>query len=264
MPADLQKQLQTAREELAREQRRRQAAEQDLHLSRLAIAQRQEAERELEASQAELRALTTELMMVEDRERRELAAELHEQIGQVLAACQLKIADLRCEGVEAVSDLLSEAIGRTRALTFELSSPILHELGLQEALMSLCDEILDKYCLDSRFSSNTDWEPGDETLAVFLFRSVREMLFNIVKHAQATHAEVRLDLAGATIRISVRDDGCGCAKMPSLHHESGFGLFNIRQRLHHLGGQMQIDSPATGGCCITLSFPADSAASGNP
>ena len=109
--------------------------------------------------------------------------------------------------------------------------------------------------MKATYLGETEWEPDDETLSVFLFRSVRELLFNVVKHAQAASATVTLSSQHGRVLLSVADDGVGCPKMPRLQHEAGFGLFNIRQRLHHLGGTMQIDCSPGQGFRVTLAPP---------
>jgi signal transduction histidine kinase len=98
----------------------------------------------------------------------------------------------------------------------------------------------------------------DDEIKVLLFRSVRELMINIVKHAQARNARVTIRRENDNVNIEVEDDGVGIKGLqgdPSLKSISGFGLFSIRERLHYLGGQVQVESENGQGTKITLVVP---------
>jgi signal transduction histidine kinase len=98
---------------------------------------------------------------------------------------------------------------------------------------------------------------GDDLRAV-LFEAVRELLYNVVKHAQARGATVSLRREGGEIRVMVEDDGVGFARDSAASRQArggGFGLFNVRERLAHFGGRLQVESAPGRGTCVTLVAP---------
>ncbi|MCP4661157.1 MAG: PAS domain S-box protein [bacterium] len=232
------------------------------------VTERVEAEEELARYRWELRALTSELALAEERERRRIADGLHEGLGQLLATAKLRLGTLgepgdsepRLHAVEEIRALVDQALGNTRSLTFELSCPILYRLGLEPALRDLGERLGRQNGLRVDFSSDRRPKPLAEDLQVILFRVVRELLFNVIKHAQATTVRLRLLRTDREIRIAVEDDGVGfdCGELrrgPTA--AGGIGLFSIRERLDHLGGRLEIGSAGNGGSRMVVTAPLD-------
>ncbi|MEW6220741.1 MAG: ATP-binding protein [Thermodesulfobacteriota bacterium] len=230
------------------------------------LTARQQAEERLLAQKERLQTMTSELVLVQERERRRLAQDLHDQIGQNLSVIRMRLHKVR----ESVADeetarelaeiwtLLQEAIGETRTLTFELSPPILHELGLPAALDWLGETFARRHGIPCSVEDDRLPKPLGDDLAIVLFRAVRELLINVVKHAQARRIQVQCLRAGGEIRIVVTDDGIGFAPdRPQARGgaSSGFGLFSIRERLSHLGGRLQVRSAPGQGTRVTLFAP---------
>jgi len=222
------------------------------------ITKQKQVERKLIAQQEQLRALAAELSSAEERERRKLAAMLHDDIAQALAICKLKLeAPESAKSLHNVvrdaagaQQLLETAIRNTRSLMSELSIPSLYDLGLEAALEDLCERMEQQHGI--RFAVHRDEEsiPLDPELRGFLYRAVRELLINVFKHARARRSEVTIRSHEGQVQILVADDGIGfdCSEAGEVPSPSGgFGLFYIRQRLHYLGGSMKIkSSPAEG------------------
>jgi PAS domain S-box-containing protein len=243
---------------------------------------RRAAEREAEY-QRDLRSLASELSLAEERERRRIAIEIHDNLSQNLALIKMKLAMLAQKSqVREARDGLAEAVAlldpvleRTRSLTFELSPPVLYELGLDEALEWLADRMAELHRLPVKYERARQTVPGappvPHDLAVLLFQAVRELLMNVVKHAQALHVTVRSARADGTVVVSVRDDGKGFHPAPSAGGRNGdgaaarrddlhgFGLFSIRTRLEHLGGKMTVRSRVGHGTEITVVVPVQPA-----
>lgn len=223
------------------------------------ITERREGEKRILEYQDRLRTLTAELTLAEERERRKIASGLHDQIGQTLAMAKIRLASARAEGfgpvVQEVIELLDRTIQDTRSLTFDLSPPVLHELGLGPAIEWLLERI------EARHGLQTTLAGGDTPVNLrgdflgFLFRSVQELVVNAVKHARATKVDVRLRRESDRLYIDVADDGIGFE--PAERKGGGFGLFSIRERLQHLGGGLGIESrPGQGTRCrIWVSVP---------
>lgn len=220
----------------------------------------------IQSYQKQLRRLTSELSLAEARERREIASDLHDHIGQALAYVVQKVSMLRGNAVfsgnendfEEILAILDQTIRYTRDLTMEISPPILYELGLSAAIDWLAERTFLRYGLKV-ISSQTGTPVGiSEDIRVFVFKAVQELLINAAKHAQAHQVDVRTSWRESELEISVHDDGCGfdTASFDSGFSKEGcFGLFNIRERLSYAGGALSIQSIPGQGTKISISTP---------
>jgi PAS domain S-box-containing protein len=230
------------------------------------VTKRKQTEERLHLYQEQLRSLASELSVTEQRERRRLATDLHDSISQILAISKLKLDLLRNSTTSAaaardlveISELIDEALQHTRSLTFELSPPVLYELGLEAALESLVERMQQMHGLRIEFVDDEQPKALSEDLAAFCFRAVQELLINIVKHARATTATVSTGKYGDEVRIVVADDGVGYLTddtFATVDRRTGFGLFSISERLRHLGGSLEIHSGPSGGTRVILLAP---------
>jgi signal transduction histidine kinase len=232
------------------------------------VAERKRAESQIMAYQERLRSATAELSMSEERQRRQIAATLHDAVGHRLAVAVMKLRGLLDEDVSGrapeivrACELIEQAIGHTRSLTLQLSPPVLYELGLEAAVEWLAEEVEAETGLAVTVEDDGLPKPTDDQVRSLVFSSVRELLVNVVKHARARTARVSIGRDGNHVRVTVADDGIGCdggrahAAAPG---SSGFGLFNIRERLSHLGGRFDLDAGTDGGCRATLVAPLTS------
>ncbi|MCC6477492.1 sensor histidine kinase [bacterium] len=221
---------------------------------------------QVEDYQARLRRLATELSLAEARERREIASDLHGQIIQEFAFMKMRLQQLRGDAVfsgfdrqlEEMLTLLEIAIKHTRQLTFEISPPILYELGLIPAIEWLAENYQHRHRIEIRVESKRKKFELSEALKITLFKCVQELLSNVVKHAQAGRVSISCTQNQNCTAITVSDNGCGFdPQVSSANSGSGFGLFSIRERLRCFGGDMQIRSALGSGTTITLSVPVE-------
>ncbi|MFH2108538.1 MAG: PAS domain S-box protein [Chrysiogenia bacterium] len=230
------------------------------------VTERKETETRLLAYQEQLRALTSELTLIEEKERRRIASELHDQIGQNLALCKLKVAALESNlansteksEMAAVGRLLECSIQDTRSLIFDLSPPVLYELGFTAALEWLAERIQEQFHVPVEFESRFANPELDDDRQVILFQVVRELLVNVGKHSQASQAKVILSLEEPFLKIQVNDDGVGfdASRIFSPKEKSGgFGFFSMRERLNYLGGGLEVKSKPGKGSQIILTVP---------
>ena len=230
------------------------------------VSERKEAEAKLLAYQEQLRALTSELTLIEERERRRIASDLHDQIGQNLALCKLKVAALEKEPgadplrseLSAVRRLLECSIQDARSLIFDLSPPILYELGFLAALEWLADRITDQYRVQVEFENQAGDLRLETDRGVILFQVVRELLVNVGKHSRAPRAKVIVAQGEGVLRVQVNDDGQGFDASRAYdpkERAGGFGFFSIRERLNYLGGAIEIRSKPGVGTQIFLTLP---------
>ncbi|MCG3179647.1 MAG: hypothetical protein BIFFINMI_01988 [Phycisphaerae bacterium] len=233
------------------------------------ISPRKAAERQIEQYQSQLRTLASELLLAEERERRELAADLHDGLGQTLTLAAIRLAELgrtadpaSADALSQVRDLIDQANRAARSLTFQISPPVLHDLGLAAALEWLGEDLQARHGLEVVLEEEGRRFPMDDSTRVIIYRSVRELLTNVIKHAGAGEARVALAREGNTLRITVEDDGRGFDPAAMFEDRSQpdrrrgrFGLFSIRERLNQLGGSVQIDTSPGRGTTVTLRAP---------
>ena len=225
----------------------------------------------LEAHQRQLRSLVAELGRAEVRQRRLLATELHDNLAQLLAVCKMRASAIEAQAppdtslrTEAglVKGDLQEAITYTRGLMADLRPDVLDEHDLAAAL-AWAGERMARHGLRVDVVDDGEPKPLHEEVLGFLFLSVRELLWNVVKHAKTTEATVRVERADGLVRVTVEDRGRGFepskrAILPT--EEGGFGLFSIAERIDLLGGRMEIHSAKRRGTRVTLTAPVDPAA----
>ncbi len=236
-------------------------------MARRAALERDHARHVAEERARQLARLATELGRVEQRERQSLARVLHDHLQQLLVGAKYNLASVegmlrsrfKQRAFREVTRILDEAIAAASSLTAELSPPALHERGLVAGLDWLSRQMRQKHGLRVEVHADHGAEPAGEQARLFLFQAVRELLFNVVKHAKVSCAQVdvaRLD--GDEVRVVVADDGVGFdpdSLEPGERTSGGFGLFSIRERLSCLGGRLSVDSRPGHGSRFTLVAP---------
>lgn len=232
------------------------------------IAGRKRTETKLRSAQIHLRAMASEVVLAEERSRQHFATDLHDSVVQTLGAAKLRaqlIEDqLPKKALPMVADLqemLSESIVQARSIMAEMSPPVLNELGINSALEWLTEEIGTKHEINVHFKDRKNKEPLSlsRDIEVLLFQATRELLVNVVKHAKAQSATVNFSSHGQRVRIGVSDDGAGFnikkTFQPNLN--GGFGLYSIRERLRHVGGQLAIKSKPGQGTTVIITAPKE-------
>jgi PAS domain S-box-containing protein len=230
------------------------------------ITERKRVEEKLLSYQQQLKSLASSLSLAEERERRHIAEKLHDRIGQSLIVVKMKLEALReseySNGLNHILDdsyeLLEKTIQDIRTLTFELSPPVLYELGFEPALEWLAEQFQKHHDIVIDFANDGKSKPLDDDMRALLYRSVRELFFNIVKHANAHNVIVSIRKKENKIQIDVKDDGVGFNPHDVSHSVTktgGFGLFHVRERLEHFGGHLWIRSKPGLETQITLVAP---------
>jgi len=208
-----------------------------------------------------VRRLAVEMALAEERERKEIARDLHDDLGQLLHVVRLKFDALArlCRDGEAqtlcrqLDIFLDDASSRVRSLTSQLSPPVLDQLGLLPALYWLATEMGDAYGLDVKVSStNAMCTRLTPVQASTLFRCMRELLINVARHAVTGQAHVRVVETASDVIFIIEDDGRGFQDDPS---GEGFGLASIRERMGYMGGHFEIASQPGEGTRVTLRMP---------
>jgi len=230
------------------------------------IGERKRAEAKIRKYQERLRVLAMEVSLLQERERRQIAIDLHDHIGQNLAFSKMKLGVLLetaypgnlAESLREVYEMVDQTIRDTRSLVFELSPPVLYELGFEAGIDWFAERFQQEHGIHVECEYDPVSLPLDEDMRIVLFQIVRELLVNVAKHAQANHVRVTIRRVGSHIRIGVADNGVGFN--PTLlrtakGERGGFGLFSIRERMNHLGGELHIFSDARSGTRVVLRVP---------
>jgi PAS domain S-box-containing protein len=231
------------------------------------ITEQKKTEDEIRESQRKLRALTAELQLVEEQERRRIAQDLHDSVGQILAfSCgglktlQKSLPEKAAKSIQKITNQLDTAVEQARTLSFDLSPSTLYDLGFEVAVEDLVDRMAEEKKLPCQFENCSLPKPLTDDVKVLLYRSVRELLINAVKHARASLLKVKLFRSSSDIHIMVEDDGEGF-DVSVLDKDStkrkGFGIFSIRERLSHIGGVLKIESARGQGTKAVLIAPLD-------
>ena len=217
------------------------------------VSEHRRVEMQLAEVQHRLYELNAELADVEERQEQRIARVLHDGLGQELATARLAVCRLRdSEAHEARAGCLEElragldrSIEVTRSLTFQLSPPMLYDLGLAAALQALGERIEDDHGIPFVSVLREGWSAPEEGTGVVLYRAVRELFYNVTKHAQARRISLELDGADDRIWIVLEDDGLGFDSVDrgaAGRASTGMGLFQVGERLQRLGGSFELDS----------------------
>jgi len=212
--------------------------------------------RALAMAQRRIAALMRRLTLsLQEEERRRIARDLHDGVGQALTAARLQLlalerGSLPAQTIPAIARHLDEAVDEVRRSTTALLPPALVELGLSRALARHCEAVASATSLSVIYDAPPELPALGEDLEVACYRIVQEALSNTAKHAGATWAAVRLAMNPQELRLQIADDGVGIGE----DKPNGCGLDSIRQRVLLLGGTFSLP-PVDRGCTIAVTLP---------
>ena len=218
---------------------------------------------DLRAAQAErdgahrtIVGLADHLQQQLEEQRRELAREVHDEIGATLTGIRLHLDTLahraRSGEVDDIRVLVDRALTSTRALCSQLRPPMLDDLGLADTLRWYARDWAQRSGISTRLRIAAPKEEPPDALCIDLFRMLQELLTNVARHAGASHVAVTLSGGRKGLTLRVSDDGHG---LPPEGEGGGYGLLGIRERLRHHGGTMEVASSRQG-TTVTLHIPA--------
>jgi signal transduction histidine kinase len=211
--------------------------------------------------QAQLRDLAAEISLAEERERRRLATELHEHVGQILAVAQIKLGGLTPEvtsdpGQSALKEArehIERSIGYIRSLTGELSPPVLYDLGFAAAAAWLARQVRDQYGIEVELQQYPiTWPPCNDS-QILLFIIVRDLLTSLARQAQPRVIKILMQQKENNLGLEVEHDGAAVSDTGG--EPPGFALFSIRERLNRIGGSVEVQSPPDQGTVIIIQVP---------
>jgi PAS domain S-box-containing protein len=216
----------------------------------------------------DLKDLAGQLIEVQEGERKRIAQELHDQLGQMLQSMMMNLDKIRIklesrpqrlEGIEDsihdTRELLSQTIEDVRTLSSDLSPPMLVDFGLVPTLRWYVDNFSQRANINVflKVKDKSYRFPSEVELA--LYRIVQEALTNVAKHSRATEVIIHLSKRDLTAILSVRDNGIGFDPVKALSAPQGMGLFNMKERVNLLGGSFDIISRSRKGTTLTINIP---------
>ena len=229
------------------------------------VTEQKMAEEKLRDYQAKLKDMASRILNAEDDERRRIAVGMHDNICQKLVVSKMALdSSLKLIGdipaassLTIVSESIGDAIEEADSLTFSLSSPVLYELGLVAAIKDYLErEIRRKHGIAVELESDIQLCGLKEQVRNVLFRIVRELLVNVVKHARASKVRVCVHKSGDQLELSVKDNGVGF-RPDELGRKARFGLFSVREQLEHFAGRLEIESKPGRGTTATVVLPLE-------
>jgi PAS domain S-box-containing protein len=226
------------------------------------ITERKRAAKQLEEANYQLRLLSRRLFDAQEEERRHLARELHDEIGQALTAAKINLQSVTANGGEATSArvqettaILDRLLGQVRKISLDLRPLMLDDLGLVPALRSLLDQQGRRASVPVRFSADNIPENLDPEIQTTCFRIAQEAITNVLRHARATNVEVDLRRENGKFRFLIRDNGLGFDAGSAQAQTVGLGLIGIKERAALIGGRAKIISSPNKGTTIEVFLP---------
>jgi two-component system sensor histidine kinase UhpB len=225
---------------------------------------------ELEHANARLTELSRQILEVQEAERREIARELHDEIGQTLTAIKINVQGvqrlIRDEAgrkrLDEVVELAGQTLDQVRGMSLNLRPSQLDDLGLEAAVRWNAGRQVAAAGMVLHFQSALGNGRLPGTVETACFRVSQEALTNVVRHAAASNVWVTLAVEDNKVELMVRDDGCGfdpVAKRQRAHGGASFGLLGMEERAKLTGGNLQIEAPAEGGTTVRAWFPVGTA-----
>lgn len=215
--------------------------------------------------QVRLKKMNAELTITEEKERRKIAVYLHDGVSQILSLVSIKLTALNNseqlpkteKTIRESVELINNAISETRSLTYDLSPPILYELGLVPAMQWKLDQIEKKHGIVSTINNTADSLVIDNNIKILIYRIISELLSNIIKHANANLIKVEMYKDQIYLYISVSDNGKGFNynEQTKMTDHGGFGLFSIREQLDSIQGTLNFESENNSGTKAIMQIP---------
>lgn len=209
-------------------------------------------------SQKQQENLASRLQQMQDEERRRIARELHDSVGQLLAAITMNISRVKAEAhkltpataklIDVNAGMISEISDEIRTISHLLHPPLLDEVGLASALRWYVDGFSERSKIETTLEVPKDLNRLPPDMEIAIFRAVQECLTNVHRHSGSTSCSVQVNQEGDQVRVEIKDSGRGIskAKISNLTSWGGVGFRGMRERLRQLGGSLQIESNEKG------------------
>ncbi|WP_417857780.1 PAS domain-containing protein [Xanthomarina gelatinilytica] len=225
------------------------------------------AKQAIQEYQQSLQEMTTELTLTEEKQKKEIALNIHDHLSQSLVISKMRINELKknsklkitYEDLTFIEKNITEALENSRKITYELSPPVLYQLGIVDALNWLLDDVENLHKIKCKLNSNESNIKLSDAKAILLYRCIQELIKNTVKYAKASLITLKLDKNQSGITILLTDDGVGfdtsVLNNNKSHTGTGFGLFTVQERIQNIQGKLTIQSKINKGTTVTIFIP---------
>jgi signal transduction histidine kinase len=229
------------------------------------IEDRRRAEKNLEEAHRQLKLLSRRRVKVQEEERRHLARELHDEIGQALTAAKINLQaaleepdHAKAKRIHETTAILERLLGQVRQISLNLRPSTLDDLGLVPALRSLLDEQGRLASVAVRFSAKNMPENLDPEIQTTCFRIAQEAITNAVRHARSTQIRFDLSHENGNLRLQIRDNGTGFDAESAQAQTIGLGLVGMKERAALVGGRTRIMASRGKGATVDVTLPLTS------
>jgi len=221
---------------------------------------------EIKIQMASQQSFTKQLLKSQEEERKRIAGELHDSLGQdillIKNRAQLglqgkKIDPFTIEQLTGINESTSDILNMVREISFDLRPAHLERLGLTETITALINKVSGTTAIN--FTGNIDNIDGQllDDSGINFFRIIQESISNIIKHSESKNAEINIQKKEGHILVEINDDGKGFNYQSEIENSNGFGLNNILNRVNILNGKLKIDSRSSGGTNVIIKIPMD-------
>jgi PAS domain S-box-containing protein len=225
------------------------------------------ARQDIQKYQTSLQNMTTEMTLIEEKQKKEIASNIHDHLSQSLVISKMKINELKKkselkiinEDLKFIESHISEALENSRKITYELSPPVLYQLGIIDALNWLLENVEATHNIKCVVNSNVNSIKLSDANSILLYRCIQEVIKNAVKYANASLLTLNLDKNKRGINIVLIDNGDGFDTSTlndyQNHSGSGFGLFAVQERVKNIQGEFTITSKINTGTSVKIFIP---------
>ncbi|RCS26361.1 PAS domain S-box protein [Polaribacter sp. WD7] len=225
------------------------------------------ANQRIKEYQSSLQKLTHEITMIEEKQKKDIASNIHDHLSQSLVISKMKIKQLKNnakvngidDDLQFIENHITDALEKSRKITNELSPPILYQLGVIEALYWLLENLEITHKIKFSLDTEIDYLDFSELKSIILYRSIQEILTNAIKHSKASHIKIKILDNDCQVKILVEDNGVGfdtsVLNNYKSHSGSGFGLFAIQEKIANVKGEFYITSKIQSGTTVTILIP---------
>ncbi len=225
------------------------------------------AKQEIEEYQTALQKMTTEMTLIEENHKKEVASNIHDHLSQSLVISKMKINELKKnpklniinEDLMFIEKHISQVLENSRKITYELSPPVLYQLGIVDALNWLLEDVEATHKIKCQVFSNTINIKMSDVKSILLYRSIQELIKNVVKYANASLIILEIDKNDLGVNILLKDNGCGfdTSSLGGFKNQSGsgFGLFAVQERIKNIKGRFTITSKVNKGTAVNIFIP---------
>ncbi|ARV15969.1 hypothetical protein BTO07_12800 [Polaribacter sp. SA4-12] len=222
---------------------------------------------EIQKYQTSLQQMTTEMTLIEEKQKKEIASNIHDHLSQSLVISKMKINEMKKkselkiinEDLKFIESHISEALENSRKITYELSPPVLYQLGIIDALNWLLEDVEATHKIECIVNSNVNSIKLSDANSILLYRCIQEVIKNAVKYANASLLTLNLDKNKLGINIILTDNGGGFDTSTlndyQNHSGSGFGLFAVQERVKNIQGEFTITSKINTGTSVKIFIP---------